>query len=156
MVWSWFCGDRIGPILTLDRGGIGAVKYMKILYDGLLSMIPELTGWPVDPDTIRVADKCSLLFMHDNAPCHKDHRVHDLLQKHGIPVMCWPPQSPDLNPLENVWPDFKHRFHRRFRALGTHLSMSSAAIAQYGKIVQESWAEVHLEFLQQLIESMPK
>jgi len=79
MVWSWFCGNRIGSILTLNHGGIGAVEYMKILHDGLLSMLPELVEQPVHHDIICVADKCNLLFMQDNTPCHKDHRLLGLL-----------------------------------------------------------------------------
>ena len=155
MVWAWFCADRIGPILTLARGGIGAVEYMKILYDGLLSMIDDLLGEPVDPDTIRVANENSLLFMHDNAPCYKDHRVGDLLQKHSIPVMCWPPQSPDLNPIENLWPGLKHHFHKRFLELGLCPSTNVAAIEKYCRMIRESWTEVDRKLLQRLIESMP-
>ena len=97
-----------------------------------------------------------LVFMQDNAPCHRDHRVFKFLEERGIPIMGWPPQSPDLNPLENVWPDLKHRFHKRFVELGRCPSISSDAIAQYSKIIQESWAEVDARFLRGLIESMPE
>ena len=102
MVWICFSGDRIGPILAFSKGGIGAVKYMKILHDRLLSMIDNILGQPVDPDTIRVVNESSLLFMHDNALYYKDHWVSKFFQEHSISIMCWPPQSPDLNPLENV------------------------------------------------------
>jgi len=42
MVWAYFCGERIGPILTLNKGGIGTVEYMDILSDGLMPMIDDL------------------------------------------------------------------------------------------------------------------
>ena len=102
MVWACFCGERIGPILTLNKGGIGTVEYMDILSDGLMSMIDDLLEQPSDQDTIRVADENMLVFMEDNAPCHRDHWVSKFLKKCGIPIMGWPPQSPDLDPLENV------------------------------------------------------
>jgi len=129
MVWACFRGERIGPILTLNKGGIGAVEYMDILSEGLMPMIDDLLEQPTDQDTIRVADENILIFMQDNAPCHRDHRVSKFLQERGIPIMHWTPQSPDLNPLENVWPDLKHRFHKRFVELGRCPSMSSDAIA---------------------------
>ena len=50
---------------------------------------------------IQVADKNTLLFMQDNAPCHKAVEVLEFLAEHNIPVMDWLPQSPDLNPIEN-------------------------------------------------------
>ena len=155
MVWACFCGDKLGPILPLHQGGIGAVEYMEILSGDLMSMIDDLLGHLADQDTIRVVDENSLLFMHDNVPCHRDRRVPKLLYKYSIPVMHWPLQSPDWNPLENVWPDIKHRFYKRFIELGACPSTSSAAIAQYSKMIQKAWAEVDWGFLYRLIESMP-
>ena len=43
------------------------------------------------------------IFTQDNMPCHKAKTVISFLEEEGIAVMKWSPQSPDMNPLENVW-----------------------------------------------------
>jgi transposase len=39
--------------------------------------------------------------MHDNAPTYTAIVV--ALENMQIEVMVWPPHSPDLNPIENLW-----------------------------------------------------
>ena len=40
--------------------------------------------------------------MQDNAPCHKAKVVMSYLSEQDFKIMDWSPQSPDLNPIENL------------------------------------------------------
>src|SRR5579862_944504 len=81
MIWGCFSGSRIGSLLTFEQGGIGSDEYIDILYDRLLSMVDDLLQLPEGVDTVEVADKNTLLFMHDNALYHKTQEVDDLFQE---------------------------------------------------------------------------
>jgi transposase len=41
--------------------------------------------------------------MQDNAPCHTSRAFKAFLQRNSIKFLEWPPYSPDLNTIENIW-----------------------------------------------------
>ena len=156
MIWACFTGERLGPLIVCDEGGIRADEYEEILYDGLFSLIDDLLELPEDPDTIQVADENTFLFMQDNAPCHKATEVLEFLVERNIPVMEWPSQSPDLNPIENLWAALKEAFHKCFMKMFNHPSKSLEARYCYGKVLQEIWYSQGQALIDTLIESMPR
>jgi hypothetical protein len=156
MVWACFTGERLGPLIVCDEGGIGADEYEDILYDGLFSLVDDLLEPPEDPETIHVANENTFLFMQDNASCHKATCILEFLKENRVPLMEWPPQSPDLNPIENLWTHLKARFHKRFLELFNHPSKSLEARYRYGEVLQEVWYSQGMELVDALITSMPK
>jgi Transposase/DDE superfamily endonuclease len=156
MVWACFTGERLGPLIICDEGGIGSEEYEDILYDGLFSLVDDLLEPPEDPGTIQIADESTFLFMQDNAPCHKATCILEFLDENHVPLMPWPPQSPDLNPLENLWTEFKARFHTRFLELFNHPSKSLEARYRYSEVLQDVWYTQGMELITVLLESMPR
>ncbi len=59
-------------------------------------VVPEFDASPVP-----------LIFQQNNAPCHKKREVLDFLAITEWEILEWPPQSPDLSPIEWVWNQIK-------------------------------------------------
>lgn len=48
-------------------------------------------------------------FQQDNATCHTSKLTRDFMDEHQLRVIEWPPNSPDLNPIENAWGLIKNK-----------------------------------------------
>lgn len=48
----------------------------------------------------------------DNASIHKDIKINDAIKKAGCKLLYLPTYSPDLNPIEHCWANFKNYLRR--------------------------------------------
>lgn len=93
-----------------------------------------------------------LQVMQDNAPSHKAARTMRELSERKITPIEWPPYSPDLIPIQNVWSMMKDYIQFKYPHLGEGRQRSQDELRD---IVKESWdLAVDKNDLERLIKSM--
>ncbi len=53
------------------------------------------------------------IFQQDLAPAHTAKSTKSWLNDHGVGVLDWPANSPDLNPIENLWDIVKRKMRNK-------------------------------------------
>ena len=88
-----------------------------------------------------------LYFQQDNAPGHASAFTKSVITAAGIRVIEWPPNSPDLSPIETIWDDMKDylqehypRVHRSYKRLRAE--------------ILEAWESITHERIRELVGSM--
>ena len=89
----------------------------------------------------------NVTYMHDNARPHSAAITRQFLATNNINVLDWPANSPDLNPIEQVWDELGRRV-RRNHAIHTVNDLAAA--------LQAEWANLPATFIQLDVESMPR
>ena len=90
MVWGAISGihGEGGLYLLPINATMGGSNYLGVLDDHLLPF------WGIHQPTH---------FMHDGAPAYRTKLVTKWLKETDIPVLEWPGNIPDLNPIKNGW-----------------------------------------------------
>ena len=84
--------------------------------------------------------------MQDNAPCHKAKKIIKFLKVKNIETMDWPPQSPDLNPIENLWKTLGERVRQK----------NPANTEKLWQFLKTEWEKITIDECRSLIDSCIK
>ena len=85
-------------------------------------------------------------FLHDNGGTLRSKAVTEQMHRMGVLALDFPPYSPDLNPIENLWATLA-------RAVEEHCCETVAALEA---AVREEWKKIDKQHLRNLVRSMPE
>ncbi len=133
MVWGAMSSAGVGPLCFL-RSKVNTAVYQEVLEHFMLPAADQLYEMQIS---------------FSNRTWHL-HTVPKLpvtwFKDHGIPVLNWPANSPDLNPIENLWGIVK----RKMRYARPNNAEELKAT------IRATWALITPEQCHRLIDSMPR
>lgn len=128
LVWGAIKGDGTRVIVKCPKT-LNSENYANILEQGLPSIYNSEN-----------------IFMQDGARCHTSRYTINYLETKNILLLSdWPPQSPDLNVIENLWTILK-------RNVGRHYSANKDALWMN---IMDEWNAIPNETISTLYTSIP-
>ncbi|KAG0714558.1 Transposable element Tcb1 transposase [Chionoecetes opilio] len=133
MVWGCFSGRGLGKLVVLPKNlKVNQAIYLELLCEHL-------------PDSFELTR--ASVFQQDGAPAHTAKSVTQWLDDCMVPfIKDWPGNSPDLNPIENLWHMVKKDLQGK----------DVSSIPKLEKAIRESWANTSPEHLRNLALSLPR
>ncbi|KAI6655736.1 Transposable element Tcb1 transposase [Oopsacas minuta] len=151
MVWGVMSYRALSHLHIIPKGQtVTSEYYVEVILKQ--SLIPSMLRTR-DSGTILerklLLERSKAIFQQDGAPAHTSKRSQEWL-KNNMPGFwtkdIWPPNSPDLNPIENLWAILQTKLDSMERA--TNLKMLEKQLIL-------AWKEISPETLEKLIAGMP-
>lgn len=128
LVWGAIKGDGSRLLIKCPKR-LDSIKYQSILEEGLPNIY----------DTTNI-------FMHDGAPCHQSKSTRQYFDNKGVCLLSdWPPQSPDINIIENLWALLKYRVSKHF----------TKSTEELWNILKTEWYAIDNDTISKLYNSIP-
>ncbi len=98
------------------------------------------------PSADQLFKDADFIFQQDLAPAHTAKSTKSWLNDHGVGVLDWPANLPDLNPIDNLWGIVKRKMRNKRPKNADELKAT----------VKETWASIPPQQCHKLITSMPR
>lgn len=133
MVWGSMSANGVGTIHFID-GIMNADVYVDLLEQNLKQSVSKLGLGR------------RFIFQQDNDPKHTSKKAKQYFAKNKINVLEWPPQSPDLNPIEHLWEILKRKVREE----------QCSNISAFKTHVKQVWGKLSPDITASLVESMKR
>ncbi len=133
MIWGAMSSAGVGLFCFLKTNVI-APDYQDILEHFML------------PSADQLFKDADFIFQQDLAPAHTAKSTKRWLNDHGVGVLDWPENSPDLNPIENLGCIVKRKMRNKRPKNADELKAT----------VKETWASIPPQQCHKLITSMQR
>ncbi len=133
MVWGCFSYHGVGRLYHIE-GILDSKKYIRILDNEMR------------PSADQLFPRQNWIFQHDNDPKHASRATREYMEDYEIDVLPWPANSPDLNPIENLWSYLDYQLKGRTPNNAQELF----------QILYEAWLNLPQDYLQNLVSSMKR
>ena len=135
MVWGAITSTTKSPMVLLPAGERTAADFVRNVYEEVLG---DFWQHHPNPD--------EYVLMEDGAPVHKTNLPKNWLDQIGLTKLEWPANSPDLNPIENLWFICKSRVQVHERSTNQ---------IEHFKLIERVWNEIPQEKISSMIDTMP-
>jgi hypothetical protein len=133
MVWGCVSGSGVGSLEEIPTI-MDAKHYVGILTRNL------------HQSAVKLGIQDNYIFQSDNDPKHTSRLAKKWLEDNHVICHEWPPQSPDLNIIENIWDfiDQKIPQNKRYK------------LPEFRDAIANTWRNTPQELIDNLISSIPK
>ncbi len=137
-VWSF---QSVIIWVAMSSAGAGPLCFLKstVIYQDILEHF-------MLPSADKIYGDADFIFQQDLAPAHTAKGTKSWFNDHGVTVLDWPANLPDLNPIDNLWGIVKRKMRDTRRNNAEDLKVATKA----------TWASITPEQCHRLIDSMPR